>query len=130
MSDKKRLLKSIIFGVIFSLLAATILVCITAVIVMKIGLLSANLTDYIMIGIVSVACFFGGFVSARLNKASGLICGSLTGFVVFIAVTLAGLSSLSDTITLLTLIRFISTLLLSAIGGILGVNQKEEISIK
>ncbi len=130
MSEKNKIFKSMAFGFCTCMLTSVILMCLFAIIIMKSGLLSPELTDYAMLGLLSLSCLFGGFVSAKINKNNGLLCGAATAFLVFAVTTIAGLSQFSETVTLLTLLRFIFTLLCGSIGGILGVNQKEKISIK
>ena len=130
MSEKNKFFKSVAFGFCCCMLTAVILMCLFAIIIMKSGLLSSELTDYVMLGLLSLACLFGGFISAKLNKNNGLVCGAATAFIVFAVTTIAGLSQSNETVTLLTLLRFVFTLLCGSAGGILGVNQKEKISIK
>ena len=130
MFNKNKIVKSIVFGFSFCVLISIILMCLFATIIIKVGLLATELTDYIMLGVISVSCLFGGFVAAKLNKSNGFLCGTIIGFLVFVITTIAGLSQLSETVTLLTLLKFVFTLLCGSIGGILGVNQKEKICIK
>lgn len=77
--------------------------------------------------IASVCCaigsFFGGYISAKLCKSKGLINGVLTGFFIFLAVTLISLFVSGGSFTLMTIIRMIIILTSAAIGGILGVNK-------
>lgn len=130
MSDKKSLAKGVLFGVLGGLLSSVILTCICAAVVMTSGVLPADITEYIMLGVLSVGTFFGGFIAARITKSAGLIIGLLTGLVTFLLVTLIGIANFDGTITMITLLRFIFTLLTGGIGGILGVNKKEKINIK
>lgn len=130
MSEKNKIFKSVAFGFCACMLSAVILMCLFAIIIMKSGLLSSEITDYVMLGVLSLSCAFGGFISAKLNKSSGLLCGAATAFIVFVVTTIAGLSQSQETVTLLTLLRFIFTLFCGSAGGILGVNQKEKLSIK
>ena len=130
MADKSKFIRSIGFGVFFCLLLSIILICVFAVLIMSVGLLSADITDYIMLGVLSVSCLFGGFIAAKINKSQGFLCGLVTGVFVFILTTILGLARFTETITMLTLLRLIFTLLCGSIGGILGINQKERITIK
>ena len=77
--------------------------------------------------IASVCCamgsLFGGYISAKLCKSKGLINGVLTGFCIFLAVTLISLFVSGGSFTIMTIIRMIIVLTSAAIGGILGVNK-------
>lgn len=130
MSEKNKMIKSIVFGFCCCILISIIFTCLLAIIIMKMGLLSPDVTDYLMLAVLSLSCFGGGFISARINKNTGLLCGAITGFLVFTITTITGLSQFNETVTLLTLLRFIFTLFCGSVGGVLGVNQKEKISIK
>ena len=130
MSDKKRLAKAIFVGVLTSALCEIILMSLFSVLIITSGLLPADVTDYIMIAATAVSVFFGGFICAKINKSSGLICGLLTAAIGFAIITLIGLLQSEAVLTILSLIRLIAMLLCGCAGGILGVNQKEKVFIK
>lgn len=130
MSDKKLLFKSMFFGSVCGLLLSVILMCICAVIILSIGLLPADLTKYVMLAVLGSGAMFGGFIAARITKSAGLLVGMLTGFVIFILITILGLIKNTDAVSIATLLRFIITIVTGAIGGILGVNKKEKLHIK
>lgn len=130
MSDKKQLIKAIFVGVLTSALAEIILMSVFSVLIITSGLLPADITDYIMIAVTAVSVFCGGFVSAKINKSSGLICGLLTAFSLFAIITVIGLLQNSAVLTPLSLIRLGAMLICGCGGGILGVNQKEKVFIK
>lgn len=130
MSDKKRLAKAIFIGVLTSALCEIILMSLFSVLIITSGLLPADVTDYIMIAATAVSVFFGGFICAKINKSSGLICGLLTAAIGFAIITLIGLLQSEAVLTILSLIRLIAMLLCGCAGGILGVNQKEKVFIK
>lgn len=130
MSDKKRLAKAIFIGVLTSALCEIILMSLFSVLIITSGLLPADVTDYIMIAATAVSIFFGGFICAKINKSSGLICGLLTAAIGFAIITLIGLLQSEAVLTILSLIRLIAMLLCGCAGGILGVNQKEKVFIK
>lgn len=130
MSDKKRLAKAIFVGVLTSALCEIILMSLFSVLIITSGLLPADVTDYIMLAATAVSVFFGGFICAKINKSSGLICGLLTASIGFAIITLIGLLQSEAVLTILSLIRLIAMLLCGCAGGILGVNQKEKVFIK
>lgn len=130
MSDKKRLAKAIFVGVLTSALCEIILMSLFSVLIITSGLLPADITDYIMLAATAASVFFGGFICAKINKSSGLICGLLTAAAGFAIITLIGLLQSEAVLTPLSLIRLGAMLFCGCAGGILGVNQKEKVFIK
>lgn len=130
MQNKKLLAKSLIIGVVVALLVSIILLCIVSAIILSSGLLSSDITTIVSIAVLSAGVFAGGFLSAKITKSAGLIVGAITGFTVFLLITITGLIKSSDTITFITLVRFAVSLLFGAFGGIVAVNKKERIKIK
>lgn len=130
MSDKKLLIKAVLFGTVCGLLVTVILICVLSAIVMTSGLLPDELTNYITIALLSLGAFSGGLITSRITKSAGLVVGLITGFAIFLLVTITGLTKSDDSVTLLTLIRLASLLVAGGIGGIVGLRKKERIHIK
>ena len=130
MSDKKLLFKAVFFSCLCGILVSIILLCIFSVIIMTTGLLPTNITNYITIAILSMGSFIGGYICAKITKSAALICGLLTGFAIFILIALCGLFYSNEAVTILTLIKLISTLLCGSLGGIVTLLKKERILIK
>lgn len=130
MSDKKLLIKAVLFGTVCGLLVTVILVCILSAIVMTSGLLPTELTNYITLALLALGAFSGGFITSRITKSAGLVAGLITGFSIFILITITGLTKSDDPVSLLTLIRLIALLVAGGVGGIVGLKRKERIHIK
>lgn len=130
MSDKKRLAKAVTIGILTSAMTEIILMSLISVLILTSGLLPTNIMDYIMVASTAIAVFFGGFIGAKVNKSSGLICGLLTALAVFVIITFTGLLQNDVIFTPLTVIRLVAMIVLGCAGGVLGVNQKEKIFIK
>jgi putative membrane protein (TIGR04086 family) len=130
MLNKRLTAKAVIFGVLIAFTIAIIMICILSAVVMTSGLLPAELISIITVVFLAMGTFAGGFIAARIAKSGGLITGAITGLVVFLIVTIVGLTRSDDVFSLLTLIKFGATLVGGAIGGIIGVNKKEKIQIK
>lgn len=125
MSDKKKLIKSVSLGSLCGVLGCVILMCIFAVIMLTSGLLGAELTDYIMVAVTALGALGGGFVAAKLNHGAGLVVGAITGAVIFLLITIAGLSNGGESVTALTGIRAAAVILGGIAGGICGVKEKK-----
>lgn len=129
MLNKKLTAKAVLFGILTSLLISIILMCGAAAFILTNGLLPAQMTNIITMLCLGTGTFAGGIVSSRITKAAGLITGLITGFAVFLLITIIGLCKSSDSITYLTFIRLALTVILGGIGGIIGVNKKDKIKI-
>ena len=130
MSDKKLLIKAVLFGTVCGLLVTVILVCILSAIVMTSGLLPTELTNYITLALLALGAFSGGFITSRITKSAGLVVGLITGLAIFILITATGLTRSDDPVSLLTLTRLVALLVAGGVGGIAGLKRKERIHIK
>lgn len=128
MSDRKRLIKSVLLGTVCGMLTSVIFMCILAVVMLTSGLLSQELTNYIMIAICAIGAFVGGIIATKLNKGAGLIVGLITGGVIFILITIAALIKSDSSVSTLTAIRFVALLLGGALGGIIGIRERKKIN--
>lgn len=125
----KKLLKSIIIGVLCSFALITILTLICSLVITITGKYPNGVIEYISLAFIGIGGLLGGYISARLNKSAGLAVGALTGLIVFIIILIVGLSQSVGTITILTIYKLLVTVVFSALGGVLGVNKKNKIKI-
>ena len=130
MSDKRLLLKAVIFGTICGLLISVIFMCISAVIMLTTGLLPIDLTNYVTAAILAVGAFFGGMITTKITKSAGLVVGLITGLSIFLLVTILGLIKSNDSVTIITLIKLILSAVSGSLGGIVGLRKKERLHIK
>ncbi len=129
MSDRKLLIKASLFSAMCSILITIILSCIFAVVMLTTGLLPEYILPFATVAMLAAGTFLGGFISARITKSAGLITGLVTGFIIFFLVTVVGIVRSNDSVTIVTLVRFIATMLAGGLGGIVGVNKKEKLKI-
>lgn len=130
MSDKKLLLKAVLFGTVCGLLISVILTCVFTVIILTTGLLPADITNYVTVAILAVGAFLGGMITTKITKSAGLTAGLITGLSIFMLVTIIGLTKSNDSVTIITLIKLAATLISGGLGGIAGLRKKERIHIK
>ena len=130
MQNKKLVVKAVLFGILCAMLISVAILCVFSAVVLSSGLLPGELTNIITIASLAVGTFAGGFIAARITKSAVLIVGLVTGFTVFMIITVIGLIKSSESMTYLTIVRFLSTLITGAIGGIIGVNKRDKLSIK
>ena len=129
MSDKKLAVKAILFGMVCGLLITVILMWLFSVVIITSGLLPTNITNYIIVALLSIGILFGSCIATKITKSAGLIIGLIVGLSIFMLITLIGLVQSNDTITTLTLIKLIASLISGALGGIIGLRKKEKIHI-
>ena len=77
MSDKKRLIKAIVTGMLCGILTSVTLMCIFALVMTKGGLLPTEVINLLLSGFLAVGAFAGGFVAVKINRGAGLIVGAL-----------------------------------------------------
>lgn len=75
--------------------------------------------------VVSVLCSFAaGFVTAKISKKRGLVCGMLSGLLLFILFFAAGLIAFQEPVSALSCVRMLIMVLSGSIGGFIAVNKK------
>ena len=124
MSDKKRLVKSVVIGSLCGLLSCAALMCVTAAVMLCTGLLPAELTDLIMVAVAAAGAVAGSFVATKLNGGAGLIVGTMTGGAMLLLITGAALVRQGAPVTALSAIRAAALLSGGALGGILGLRER------
>ncbi len=72
-----------------------------------------------------LGCFVASLFASKKIGEKGLLVGSIVGGVTFLIVTLISLMASKDIFTLNTLFKLIILMLMSFIGGVLGVNSKQ-----
>ena len=124
------IIKSLICGVLSSVVIIAILMCILCAVFFMTPLPPYEYLQYIMLALVAIGVFFGGYIASRINKRKGMIVGLCVGAVILLALIASGFTIENSTITIITLIKTVIILLCSMLGGIKGVNVKEKIRIK
>ena len=72
-----------------------------------------------------VGCFTASLYASKKIGQKGLLVGSIVGGITFAVITLVSLMASKDIFTLNTLFKLIILMLMSFIGGVLGVNSKQ-----
>ncbi len=68
----------------------------------------------------------GGYVCALTHRTKGLIMGALVGLIMFLIITVIALIANGISLTINTPIRFAVMTMLSAAGGVVGVNRSSK----
>ena len=77
------------------------------------------------VGSMLVSSLLGGFTSAKSHRKNGLIMGVVTGLIFVLLISIAALISKSAVHTTMFLCCGIIGVILSSLGGIIGVSEKK-----
>ncbi len=120
----KRFLRPVIIGAVVGALCCTLLLAVMAAIVASQDIPKAAITPMAIVA-AAAGAFFGGFAAARIAKEKGLLIGGTCGLLLFILVALAGFAFLKEIRGAYILVKLAVMLVLSALGGVIGVNLRK-----
>ena len=120
----KRFLRPVIIGAVVGALCCTLLLAVMAAIVASQDIPKAAITPMAIVA-AAAGAFFGGFAAARIAKEKGLLMGGACGLLLFILVALAGFAFLKEIRGAYILVKLAVMLVLSALGGVIGVNLRK-----
>lgn len=123
-------IKALIFGTLAGCTATASLLCVLSLGLIVTGALPHDYLSWIVIALCSLSAFLSGYVTARITKVKGLLCGAMSGLIMFIILLLAGLITGDGDFTYISLVKLFGLLLFGALGGIKGVNRKDKLHIK
>lgn len=122
-----KLVKSCLFGV----LGAVIMSALLLLVFNYICYTNDDPDKYLgVLGVTALlmAAFSGGFISAKLNRESGLVCGLITGaiFVLLVVLLSFSLQTEGNGMTTKSYLIFALVPVLSAVAGLLGLPSKKK----
>ena len=120
----KRFLRPVIIGAVVGALCCTLLLAVMAAIVASQDIPKAAITPMAIVA-AAAGAFFGGFAAARIAKEKGLLIGGACGLLLFILAALAGFAFLKEIRGAYILVKLAVMLVLSALGGVIGVNLRK-----
>ena len=120
----KRFLRPVIIGAVVGALCCTLLLAVMAAIVASQDIPKAAITPMAIVA-AAAGAVFGGFAAARIAKEKGLLIGGACGLLLFILVALAGFAFLKEIRGAYILVKLAVMLVLSALGGVIGVNLRK-----
>lgn len=118
-------LKQAGIGAVFGV-ALTIVVLLLLAALMTVRDVPHTMVEPLAISAASVGSLFGGLVSSRLLGEKGLFAGLCTGAMVALLIVLLSLVSSGLSVGMMMMLRLITILLSSAVGGVLGVNIRKK----
>lgn len=77
-----------------------------------------------IIALTIISAFVAGFVTAKIAKQRGLLCGSISGLLLFLLFLIAGIAMSQGHSGVDAVMRMILMVLSGGIGGLISVNGK------
>ena len=71
---------------------------------------------------IAIGAAVAGFVTARIRGSQGMVAGAMTGGVMFLIMVIVSVLVSGTQFTVVTFVRLMLCISLSALGGIVGVN--------
>lgn len=128
-NDSKVLFKAAGLGVLISYVASAVLMLLSSIVMTLVdfGDCAANIFSIVILAVSSLFC---GFTASKILKGRGITVGALSGLIYYISLAVISAIMTGGGFTKMFFIKFIISVLLSVIGGIVaGINQKNN-SIK
>ncbi len=110
-------LKGTVVGLVITLLAS-----LAFSVVLLLGDFSSSVSLIFALIALALGVYFAGFVSAKANGEKGLVYGVAAGLLQFLIFVLLSICLDSDNFGTLFFIKLGLVIVLSALGGIIGVN--------
>lgn len=119
-------IKNVLIGVFISFILIFALFAIFSLAFSKSKVIPISIINQAPFVLILIAAFIGSFLTAKFARSKGMLLGLIVGFSFFVILSIISyLISHQLNINIL-LIRGISTLLTSSIGGIIGVNKNKK----
>ncbi len=119
----------VVFGLkntLFCFLATGILLLAGAILATYLSM-SDQMNALLVMVVTAICVFLGGFRAARHAGRQGLLQGAISGFLYMLILSLAGMLSLGEwAVSGGSMVSLLLGILCGAIGGMLGVNQKQK----
>lgn len=117
----KKLIKQLLLSSFFGVILFLILSCLFSIIIMKNSAFSDKTFIFSLITLI-VSSLFCGFLSAKRNKLKGVICGSISGFVMCAVIYLITAVASGFSFSYKAIIILPAVIISSVIGAILKKN--------
>lgn len=120
---KKLYLQPVLWGILFSVVVCALLLLLLSGI-LTLRDVPLRFIDPMMIVAVSLSCFAGGCLCARMTREKGMLMGLACSGALFLLLLVCGLPLTAGQFTTLLPVKLFSMLLCGAAGGVFGVNRR------
>ena len=119
----RKTIRAVLAGGVAGLGVSTILLLLTAIVIVKSGRVPYAAIVPAAITVVCIGAFIGGYTAARIQKSKGLLLGAVGGVLLFLIFWAAGAAA-GGVSGVSTLLRLLLMTAAGAFGGVLGVNRR------
>lgn len=116
--------RAIIIGAVVGALLCALLLAACALAFVSSENIPHDFLPAFIIAVTVISSFFAGFVSAKIMKQSGLLCGSAAGLFLFLLFLISGLAMSQGSSGSGIFLRLLLMLLSGGIGGLIAVNSR------
>lgn len=127
MSEKKRMIKSVVTGLLCGMLVSVTLMCLAALVMTKTGLLPVWVVEYLTASCLAAGSFVGGLIAGKLNRGAALTIGAITGAAMITVLLLTAALRGEAAFSPLFFIKLGAAVAGGALGGILSVHERKRI---
>lgn len=117
-------LRAVIIGAVAGALICAALLAVFAFAFVSAENIPHDFLTAFMIAVTVVSSFLAGFITAKLTKQKGLLCGSISGVILFFLFLIAGVAISATGAGNGVLLRLLLMVISGGIGGLLAVNGK------
>jgi len=117
----KNLIKRLLLSALFGLILFVVLCCLFSLAVLKIPSLSDK-SFFLAVAALAVSSLICGFLSAKNKKLKGIVSGSISGFVMCVAVYIIAAAASGFSFSYKAVIILPTVMILSIAGAILKKN--------
>lgn len=117
----KNLIKRLLLSALFGLILFVVLCCLFSLAVLKIPSLSDK-SFFLAVAALAVSSLICGFLSAKNKKIKGIVSGSISGFVMCVAVYIIAAAASGFSFSYKAVIILPTVMILSIAGAILKKN--------
>lgn len=123
-NDFKLKIKSVLIGAAVGAIVCTVFLFLFAFLFSVVKTVPQFMIQGIAIFCSVLGAFVAGYTAVRMYRSKGLMYGALSGFLLFLVITIVAFIASRDKFTYLTIIRLLLMVILGAAGGVIGVNKK------
>lgn len=123
-NDFKVKIKSILLGAAAGAVVCTVFLFLFAFFFSVVKTVPQFMIQGIAVFCAVLGAFVAGYTAVRMYRSKGLMYGALSGFLLFLVITIVAFIASRDKFTYMTIIRMLLMVTLGAVGGVIGVNRK------
>ena len=122
-----RSVRAVVFGGVAGAILCTVFLIFCAFILSAASQMPQTILPTLTLAISAISAFLAGIVAARISGENGLLCGALSGFLLFLLIALSGFAVAQEPLSASLLTKGAVMVICGAIGGVLAVNRRVKV---